>query len=334
MKIGIHHTAGTFSDRWLSYCRENNIDFKLINCYSNNIVQEIHDCEAILWHHFQTSPRSIIVARQILFALEHAGIRVFPDFKTAWHFDDKLGQKYLLEAIDAPLVPSYAFFDQKTAFEWVKNAEFPKVFKLRGGAGSSNVRLIKTPQHARKIVRKAFSKGFRQYDPWTSLNEAIQKFKSGNSKLIDLAKGVAHLLIQPQFAKVMGRSRGYVYFQDFVKNNDHDIRVVVIANKAFAIKRLVRKNDFRASGSGLIQYDKDFFNEQTIKLAFDLTNRLKGQSIAFDFVYENSQPKLLEISYGFVPEGYDECPGYWDIDLIWHPGKFDPYGWIIEALIR
>ncbi len=334
MKIGIHHTGGTFSERWIAYCDTNNIDYKLVDCYSNNIVRQLSDCDALLWHHFQTSPKSVIASKQILFALEHSGKRVFPDFNTGWHFDDKLGQKYLLESIGAPLVPCYAFYDKAEALEWVKNAEFPKVFKLRGGAGSANVMLINTLRKARKIIRRAFGRGFLQFNPWSNLKEVIRKFNNGNASFIDLLRGTIHLVIKPGFSKVMGRSRGYVYFQDFVNNNDHDIRVVVIDNKAFAIKRLVRKNDFRASGSGQIMYEKELFNDYTIKLAFDLSDKLKGQSIAFDFVNDGDQPKLLEISYGFVPEGYDRCPGYWDKKLIWHPGKFNPYGWIIEAIIR
>ena len=35
------------------------------------------------------------------YALEHKGIKVFPDSKTCWHFDDKVGQKYLFEELKA-----------------------------------------------------------------------------------------------------------------------------------------------------------------------------------------------------------------------------------------
>ena len=61
----------------------------------------------------------------------------FPNFKTVWHFDDKLGQKYLFESIKAPLVTSYAFLYKAGALLWANKASFPKVFKLRGGAGST-----------------------------------------------------------------------------------------------------------------------------------------------------------------------------------------------------
>ena len=36
MKIAIHHTRGSFSDGWIQYCEENNIDYKLVNYFDQN----------------------------------------------------------------------------------------------------------------------------------------------------------------------------------------------------------------------------------------------------------------------------------------------------------
>ncbi|MFN3952779.1 MAG: hypothetical protein ACK4KT_10300 [Thermaurantimonas sp.] len=44
--------------------------------------------------------------------------------------------------------------------------------------------------------------------------------------------------------------------------------------------------------------------------------------------------QIVAISYGFSPEGYDPCPGYWDENLNWHDVPIDPYGWIIEEVLR
>jgi glycosyltransferase involved in cell wall biosynthesis len=34
-------------------------------------------------------------------------------------------------------------------------------------------------------------------------------------------------------------------------------QIIVIGDKAFGIKRMIRENDFRAPGSGMIKYEKD-----------------------------------------------------------------------------
>jgi len=333
MIIAIHHSKTGFHPRWINYCRENNIPYKLVNCYANDIIIQLKDCNALMWHFSQGNPKDILIAKQLIFSLLQAGIKVFPDFNTSWHFDDKVSQKYLLEAIEAPLVPSYVFYDKTQALKWVEQTNFPKVWKLRGGAGSANVKLIENKKQAQKYIKKAFGSGFKQYNAWSNLQERLRKFRLGKTTLWNILKGFIRLNYAPEFSRTAGRARGYIYFQDFMPDNHFDIRVVVIGDNAFAIKRMVRKKDFRASGSGTILYEKHHFKEDDIKLAFDINEKLKSQCIAMDFVYDKGQTKLIEISYGFSPEGYDNCPGYWDKNLNWIEGRFNPYGWMINNLL-
>jgi hypothetical protein len=99
----------------------------------------------------------------------------------------------------------------------------------------------------------------------------------------------------------------------------------------------IRKNDFRASDSGSIIYNKEEIDERCVKIAFDVNKKLKAQSIAYDFVFdENNEPLIVEISYGYTAPAYDKCEGYWDRDrdMNWHEGtNFDFCGWMVENLI-
>ena len=333
MKIAVHNSKSGFHPRWIAYCKENEIPFKLVNCYANDIVEQLKDCDALMWHHGQMNPKDLVIAKQILFALEHTGFKVFPDFNTAWHFDDKVAQKYLFERIEAPMVPSYVFFDKKEALEWVAQTTFPKVFKLRGGAGSSNVKLIRSKNQAVKLVKKAFGKGFSNYDAKASLKDRFYKWRTGKGSLWNVIKGVLRFYKPPAFAKVLGREVGYVYFQDFIPRNDSDTRIIVIGERAFALKRFVRKNDFRASGSGNFAYAREEFDERCVKITFEINKIIKSQSLAVDFVFnEANEPLLIELSYGFVKEVYDPCTGFWDKDLNWHKGKFNEQGWMVELM--
>jgi glutathione synthase/RimK-type ligase-like ATP-grasp enzyme len=267
-----------------------------------------------------------------MYSVQAAGKKVFPDFNTIWHFDDKVGQKYLLEAIKGPLVPTWVFYTKKEALAWAKTASFPKVFKLRGGAGSANVRLAKTKSEAQHLINKAFWNGFSQYDAVGNLKERMRKYQLGKTELFDVLKGFIRILYPTRHAYIAGRDRGYIYFQEFIHENNYDIRVIVIGDKAFAIKRMVRDNDFRASGSGDIKYEKNNFDDATIQLSFELSDRLQSECVAFDYIYQNKKALLVEISYGFVKEVYDPCVGYWDKKMNWYQGPFNPYGWMVEAV--
>jgi glutathione synthase/RimK-type ligase-like ATP-grasp enzyme len=335
MKIAIHNSEVGFHPSWTKYCQRHKIPYKVVNCYANDIIELLEDCDALMWHHSQGNPKDLIIAKQILFALEHTGFKVFPDFNTNWHFDDKLGQKYLLERIGAPLVPSYVFFDKKEALNWIHSTSFPKVFKLRGGAGSANVKLVRTKSQARKIVNKAFGSGFSNYDATGSLKERWRKWRLGKTSFFDVFKGLVRFAFPPGFSKVLGKEYGYVYFQDFIPKNDSDTRIIVIGSKAFALKRYVRENDFRASGSGKFGYSKELFDERCVQIAFNLTKKLELQVGAFDFVFdESNNPLIVEVSYGYVKEVYYPCTGYWDEKLNWYEGQFNHEGWMVGNIIE
>lgn len=333
--IAIHKSTG-FAERWIAYCEKNNIAYKLVNAYDNDIVSQVKDCNAFMWHHSHQNYKDVLFAKQLLYSLQLEGIKVFPDFATGWHFDDKVGQKYLLEAASAPLVPSYVFYTKQDALQWVDKTEFPKVFKLRGGAGATNVKLINTKEKAIQFTSKAFSSGFKYHDPKIYFVESFNKFLRKKSSTIELVKSFVRLFVPPLYARMGHKEKGYIYFQEFIPNNTYDIRVVVIGDKAFALKRMTRKGDFRASGSGNIIYTKAEIDERCVKIAFEVNEKLKAQSIAYDFVFDKvNNPLIVEISFGYSAPAYDRCEGYWTVDMQWHAGEnFDFCGWMVENLIR
>ena len=338
MEIAIHHRKGSFSSRWIAYCEEKGIEYKLVNAYDSDIVRQVEGCDAFMWHFHQGDYRDMQFAKALILSLEAKGVRCFPDSHTCWHFDNKVWQKYLLEVVGAPLVPSYVFYTKKEAWEWASKTTFPKVFKLKGGAGASNVKLAHTRQEAEQLIKQCFGRGFSQYRWQDHLREEWRKYKEKKATLRELFRPVYYAFKRypTEFSHYHQKEIGYAYFQDFIPDNSYDIRVCVVGEKAFALKRMTRKDDFRASGSGHIIYDKQQIDERCVQIAFEVNRQLKTQSIAFDFVFDESgNPLIVEISYGYAVKAYDVCEGYWSEDIQWHEGThFDFCGWMVEDLIN
>ena len=335
MKIAIHHRENSFSNRWIAYCEKEAIPYQLVDCYASDIMEQMQACDVLMWHWHHADPKAVLFARQLTYSLEAAGKKVFPDSNTAWHFDDKVGQKYLLESIGAPMVPSYVFYDKAEALAWTEKTQFPKMFKLRGGAGASNVQLAKTKQEAQKLIAQAFGRGFSQFNRWGYFKESCRKFLSRQEGFIVLVKGLVRLVVPTKHSKVVPPERGYIYFQRFIPNNKSDIRVVVVGCKAFAIKRFCREGDFRASGSGEMSFDPDDIDERCVQISFDISKKMGAQSIAYDYVFDESgDPLIVEISYGFAMKAYDECRGWWSYDMQWHEGVFLPQDWMVENCLE
>jgi len=189
-----------------------------------------------------------------------------------------------------------------------------------------------------KLTRKAFGHGFPLTDKYSGLKQRFWELKRDKNfkTVVHVLKGFVRLIWQTPGTNLLPDQKGYVYFQDFIPNNAYDDRIVVIGNRAIAIRRYVRENDFRASGSGLLKHDNKLFETSTIKLAFDVASKLQTQSLAFDFVYDKSHnPLILELSYAYAQgPAYDDCPGYWDKNLKWHPDNVNPQQYIIEDFIE
>lgn len=321
MKIAIHNRPGSYSDEWIDYCKTNHIEFKIVNCYDSDIIEQLKDCDGLMWHWPHWDYKAAHFARQLTYSLELTGKKVFPDSKSCWHYDDKVGQKYLFEALEIPSVPTTIFYDKKEALSWCEKTSYPKVFKLRKGASSMNVRLVSSKSDAKKLVRRAFGRGFPVVDRYSLFKDRIWQIRRDQNlkSFIGLVKGFLRLFVPTELERFSSKQKGYIYFQDFIPDNLYDTRVMVIGNHATSMRRIVRENDFRASGSGSFSYDPKDVSKDCVKLAFEVADKLKTQSLAIDFVMHNNQPLIVEISYASVID--HDYHGYWDKDLNWYFGE-------------
>jgi glutathione synthase/RimK-type ligase-like ATP-grasp enzyme len=337
MNLAIHVRKGSFSDRWVAYCEDQGIPFKVVDCFASDIIQQLQGVDALMWHWHQADPREMLFAKELTQAISNMGVRMFPDVDTCWHYDDKVAQKYLFEALEIPLVPSHVFYSKEEALQWADEVSYPKVFKLRGGAGSVNVQLVRSHAQALRLIGKAFGRGFSSISRTAILGDRIREFKNSKTlgSLFGIVKCLGRFILPSEKERMGSRQVGYAYFQDFIPDNNHDTRLVVVGERCFGLRRYCRKDDFRASGSGEFSYELDFFPSEMIALAFQTAKKLKMQSVAFDFVVLDGQYLLVEVSYCYsMGAAYDNCPGYWDANGEWHESPVDPQRFILEDFLQ
>lgn len=259
-------------------------------------------------------------------------VSCLPDIRTCWPYDDKIRQYYLLKQHGFPMIKCWIFWDKKRALSWMETASLPVVFKLKGGAGSLNVVLVDEKSLGKKLIGRMFGKGMKSKNiPWSTVF-----WKDFNLKSWIRHKGgyVIRRIKAGNTSPGWELHKNYALFQKFLHNNDYDTRVTVIGDNAFAFRRLNRPNDFRSSGSGRIDYDVSKIDMECVKKAFEVSNAMNFQSIAYDFLYdEDGKVNFCEISYTYVDTAIYNCPGYWDSTLKWHEGHYWPqYFQLIDAL--
>ena len=328
--------------RWTGLLLKAGHEVRQVDVYRPDILQQLEGCQGFMWRwgHIKGMQR---LARRLLPVIERElGLVVYPDQNTCWHYDDKIAQTYLLQALKVPTPQTCVWFDRDAAMEWAGACDLPVVLKLATGAGSSNVRLVKSVEEVREWIDRLFrwrvsSLEERQFPVsnrrmriCNALGE-LRKRKSGRMRARNAV--IALLGSDPglPYSDGFEAQTGYVLFQEFLAGNEYDTRVTVIGNRAFGFRRFNRENDFRASGSGRIDHDPDGIDRKMIRLGFKAARALSAQSCAIDGLYRQSLPVVGEVSYTYASWAVHDCPGHWEIDgaperekLRWVPGQMWP----------
>ncbi len=309
------------SARWAELLEKAGHTVRWVDVRRADILEQVRGCDGFMWRwaHFQGMYE---IARRLLPVLEfRLGLALYPDWNTCWHYDDKIAERYLLEAAGLPIPRTWVWFDAAAARRWARDASYPLVLKLSSGAASNNVRLVRDAKEAARWIGRLFGSGVFNLSPRAN-------FWSWRTLLRVAAKA---LLRKQPLPSVDRWHRNYALFQEFLAGNDFDTRITVIGRRAFGFRRFNRPGDFRASGSGRIDYTPAAIDERFVRLAFTTAARLAMQSCAIDGLYRGEEPLIGEITYTYASYGVRGCPGHWQLhgdpqagELAWCDGPMWP----------
>lgn len=332
MRIAIHDQPGGPSDVWIAWCEEQRVPYRRVDCFSDQIIEQLLDCDGLIWWWGGNATRFAV---QLTRALEVSGKLVFPGSASCWHFDDKIGQKYLFEAAGLPLARTHVFYDREKALSWSAKTDYPKVFKLRSGAWSENVWLVKSPRQAARFIERAFGRGFTATRRWGRLMAKLRRLRYARTPgaLRLIRKGVMRRIMPAAQEKIYLEDRGYAYFQEIVPGTSHSFLVLVSEARAYAVRSTVRTGDFRASGSGLIEFGHPrIVPKECIGCAFEAAKALGASFLALEMLVGDEGIFIIETDPFFYMK--DAFPGFWDSRLQWHEGSTIPAHAIIHEFLR
>ncbi|HKG05863.1 MAG TPA: hypothetical protein VKB19_05360 [Pedobacter sp.] len=325
MRLAIHHREGSFSNRWIEYCKEFGIEYIIVDCFQSNIIEVMYKEKIthFMWHFHHSNFHDLLLFSPVLNGIDLIGVKTFPNFSTRWHFDDKVSQKYLLESLQAPFAKSTVFYNEKEALKFIENTKLPVVAKLKRGAGAANVSLLGNAEEAKSYIQLMFGAGVSPIaKPLGNFSQKVRISKNFKNPLILIKKVFNHFKKVYKERALHASEKGYVYLQEFLPGNDYDTRIIIIGKRAFGMRRFNRENDFRASGSGKFDFSAANIDTRLVEIAFETTEKLKAQCLAYDFVYDGEEPKIIEVCFGFSRLIYDSCEGYWNRDLKFIEGPF------------
>lgn len=149
----------------------------------------------------------------------------------------------------------------------------PFVLKTIDGSGSSGITLIKDKHDLTKFKTK---------------NIQISKSRKLKNSIRKLKLPTDNYSLYSYYYKPFKR----FVTQDFIANLTCDYRVLVTGDRFYAMRRDVKKGDFRASGSKKFHYH-DVPND-VLDYAEKIFSKLKNPYISMDLAYKDKTPYLIE----------------------------------------
>jgi len=169
----------------------------------------------------------------IIYYLEIKGAKVIPPYKYLRANNNKVFMELLREKIfgDIKNLQSWVFGTLEEMENSIDELNFPIVIKTARGAMSKGIYLANNKKELIKKVKKiSRSKYFLQ-----DIKDKLRPLKHKGYKTESLY-------------------RKKFILQEFIPNLKNDWKVLIFGDNYFIFERPVRKNDFRASGSGQMNY--------------------------------------------------------------------------------
>lgn len=213
----------------------------------------------------------------IVFSLESAGMFVVPAYKFLKAHNNKVFMELLRETNDKiglNTIQSKCFGTVEELESIAGQLSYPVVIKKASGAMSRGVEKANTPY---ELVSKAkkISKSFHlQHD----LKEILRKIKYRDK------------YIRESFY------RNKFIVQNLVHGLNNDWKVLVYGNKIYVLYRGVRKNDFRASGSGKIEF-RETIPDGILDFALNIREYFDIPDVSLDIGYDGENFHLIEFQF-------------------------------------
>lgn len=282
--------------------------YRLVNMDSSDWFEHVRGADVIIWKPSAMGPRSAGYVKEKIYFLQYvAGKLVVPNFESIWHFESKLAQHYFFSYHSVPFPSTVATFDYRKALQTLDNPSMPVVFKTSEGASSSGVRLIRSKDKARTLIKKAFFQ-----EVWMAEKE------HGKSTVGILLENIREPWLWRKVLSKLWLWLGHpwerlrsIYWQEFVPGNDSDLRITAIGNcYAYGAWRNNRSDDFRASGSGSWDYQRRV-PEAQLRYCLDLNTKHDFDSMCYDIIFTENSFVITEMSYAYVDSYLYEANGYY-----------------------
>ncbi|MCX5814214.1 MAG: hypothetical protein NT178_16970 [Proteobacteria bacterium] len=154
-------------------------------------------------------------------------------------------------------------------------SQFPSelVLKPSAGCGSGGVRLLRDATSKKKYVKR--------------LSQSLH--------LMDAIKNIVKFYVRQPYCRRSNNRRKFVV-QNFISDLQNDYKILIYGDKFYVLYRRNRKNDFRASGSGLLEY-RENLPDGILDFAERVFNSFVTPYLSLDVGFNGREYFLIEFQF-------------------------------------
>ncbi len=338
LKISVGISDDQWDSRFASALEEKNdggsLCYELVDLARHDWLETLRPFEAVIWKPHAMGISAASHFKEKIYVLDCLLKKlVVPNYSTIWHFESKIAQSYLFAIHNLPTPRTVATFSHQDAEEQLRAASMPLVFKRSSGAASKYVELVRSTGRGLRSCARAF---------------CGQLYRETRARCGSRAKAMLGSLCKPWFWSFIRHyladrePDGCLYWQEYLPGNDADLRITVIGDRyAYGFWRRNREGDFRASGSGRIDFQRAI-PEGPLRYCLEVNRRLEFDSMAYDILFKDGTFVISEISYAYLDSVPYKAAGHYELRadgrLDFIPGHAWPetlwIEWLLERAAR
>lgn len=162
--VGIIYSKMNYHKFWIAACRDLKVSFQIIYLERNDWLEQVEEsnCKTFLvWPDVSDDATKTMQDERLRILQEELKKTIYPSLQAIWLYENKRVQHYWLKSHGFRVPKTWVFYRLDEALYFLKQADFPLVFKSNLGASASGVYIIKDRKEAIKKATLFLQKGYR-----------------------------------------------------------------------------------------------------------------------------------------------------------------------------
>jgi glutathione synthase/RimK-type ligase-like ATP-grasp enzyme len=246
--------------------------------------QNPHIRNSIIFYTFSQKINRRDYSKDVVYYLNNGSNILIPSYDLLLCHENKGFQELLKKRINLLSLNSYYF----SSIEEISNypIQFPIVLKTVDTSNGKGVFLVESQNDLLKIVKK-----LERQNVFTRLDLIRRKYFR-RKKSYEHYPDYSNRKDYYQYKDYILKEKNFI-LQEFVPGLNHDYRVLIFYDKYYVMRRYTKRNDFRASGTKIQEYDIEFDNS-LLDYAKEVYDKFDSPFLSLDIGLHQNKYYLFE----------------------------------------